>query len=161
MVKLPRSGRSAAWLARLVRDQEVEGSNPFAPTTFSIDFNKRRRLVRDQEVEGFRLRLQEKQAGFGGLQAANPFAPTTFSIDFNKRRHLVRDQEVEGFRLRLQEKQAGFGGLQTANPFAPTISFNYFLIQLLASTSCSASCSSSPSPSITSRAPWAMAFRKS
>src|SRR5271163_1629494 len=29
-----RSGRSAAWLARLVRDQEVEGSNPFAPTTF-------------------------------------------------------------------------------------------------------------------------------
>jgi hypothetical protein len=29
------SGRSAAWLARLVRDQEVEGSNPFAPTIFS------------------------------------------------------------------------------------------------------------------------------
>jgi hypothetical protein len=29
-----RSGRSAAWLARLVRDQEVEGSNPFAPTIF-------------------------------------------------------------------------------------------------------------------------------
>ena len=32
------SGRSAAWLARLVRDQEVEGSNPFAPTTFSLIF---------------------------------------------------------------------------------------------------------------------------
>ena len=30
------SGRSAAWLARLVRDQEVEGSNPFAPTTFLL-----------------------------------------------------------------------------------------------------------------------------
>jgi hypothetical protein len=30
------SGRSAAWLARLVRDQEVEGSNPFAPTTFTL-----------------------------------------------------------------------------------------------------------------------------
>src|SRR5271166_3739862 len=29
------SGRSAAWLARLVRDQEVEGSNPFAPTIIS------------------------------------------------------------------------------------------------------------------------------
>ena len=29
------SGRSAAWLARLVRDQEVDGSNPFAPTTIS------------------------------------------------------------------------------------------------------------------------------
>ena len=32
------SGRSAAWLARLVRDQEVEGSNPFAPTIFSQPF---------------------------------------------------------------------------------------------------------------------------
>jgi hypothetical protein len=31
-----QSGRSAAWLARLVRDQEVEGSNPFAPTTFPL-----------------------------------------------------------------------------------------------------------------------------
>src|SRR5437879_8793378 len=30
------SGRSAAWLARLVRDQEVDGSNPFAPTTSKI-----------------------------------------------------------------------------------------------------------------------------
>ena len=26
------TGRSAAWLARLVRDQEVGGSNPLAPT---------------------------------------------------------------------------------------------------------------------------------
>src|SRR6267154_3278127 len=30
-----QSGRSAAWLARLVRDQEVDGSNPFAPTIIS------------------------------------------------------------------------------------------------------------------------------
>ncbi len=30
------SGRSAAWLARLVRDQEVGGSNPLAPTTLFI-----------------------------------------------------------------------------------------------------------------------------
>src|SRR3984893_158113 len=31
------SGRSAAWLARLVRDQEVGGSNPLAPTIlFSV-----------------------------------------------------------------------------------------------------------------------------
>src|SRR5208337_5358731 len=29
------SGRGSAWLERLVRDQEVEGSNPFAPTTLS------------------------------------------------------------------------------------------------------------------------------
>jgi hypothetical protein len=28
------SGRSAAWLARLVRDQEAGGSNPLAPTIF-------------------------------------------------------------------------------------------------------------------------------
>ncbi len=28
------SGRSAVWLAHLVWDQGVEGSNPFAPTTF-------------------------------------------------------------------------------------------------------------------------------
>ena len=32
MYTLRLSGRSAAWLARLVRDQEVDGSNPFAPT---------------------------------------------------------------------------------------------------------------------------------
>src|SRR2546425_1131774 len=32
-----RSGRSAAWLARLVRDQEVDGSNPFAPTTSFLE----------------------------------------------------------------------------------------------------------------------------
>ncbi len=32
-VVLKISGRSAAWLARLVRDQEVGGSNPLAPTT--------------------------------------------------------------------------------------------------------------------------------
>ncbi len=30
------SGRGSAWLERLVRDQEVDGSNPFAPT---ISFN--------------------------------------------------------------------------------------------------------------------------
>jgi hypothetical protein len=30
------SGRSEAWLSRLVRDQEVGGSNPLAPTTFPI-----------------------------------------------------------------------------------------------------------------------------
>ncbi len=36
MRRVYRSGRSAAWLARLVRDQEVDGSNPFAPTTPKI-----------------------------------------------------------------------------------------------------------------------------
>ena len=33
------SGRSAAWLARLVRDQEAGGSNPLAPTNFPIQFS--------------------------------------------------------------------------------------------------------------------------
>ena len=28
----PQSGRGSAWLERLVRDQEVGGSNPLAPT---------------------------------------------------------------------------------------------------------------------------------
>ena len=30
-----RSGRGSAWLERLVRDQEVGGSNPLAPTIYS------------------------------------------------------------------------------------------------------------------------------
>jgi hypothetical protein len=30
------SGRGAAWLAHLVWDQGVEGSNPFAPTIFFL-----------------------------------------------------------------------------------------------------------------------------
>ena len=34
------SGRSAAWLARLVRDQEAGGSNPLAPTISSLAFQK-------------------------------------------------------------------------------------------------------------------------
>jgi hypothetical protein len=33
------SGRSAAWLARLVRDQEAGGSNPLAPTNLSYDLS--------------------------------------------------------------------------------------------------------------------------
>src|ERR1700722_1476358 len=57
VVERSRSGRSAAWLARLVRDQEVEGSNPFAPTisfrTNSLPHTNifADRLVSDQEVE--------------------------------------------------------------------------------------------------------------
>ena len=31
----PQSGRGSAWLERLVRDQEVGGSNPLAPTIIS------------------------------------------------------------------------------------------------------------------------------
>src|ERR1700677_1377274 len=38
--RITRSGRSAAWLARLVRDQEVEGSNPFAPTIFPFSIQR-------------------------------------------------------------------------------------------------------------------------
>src|SRR6266566_9696238 len=39
------SGRSAAWLARLVRDQEVGGSNPLAPTTSFRANNLQQRKV--------------------------------------------------------------------------------------------------------------------
>ena len=35
-ITLGTSGRGSAWLERLVRDQEVGGSNPLAPTKFSI-----------------------------------------------------------------------------------------------------------------------------
>ena len=35
-ITLDTSGRGSAWLERLVRDQEVGGSNPLAPT---IPFN--------------------------------------------------------------------------------------------------------------------------
>ena len=31
------SGRGSAWLERLVRDQEVPGSNPGAPTLFAVE----------------------------------------------------------------------------------------------------------------------------
>lgn len=31
------AGRSAVWLARLVRDQEVGGSNPLAPTNCLLE----------------------------------------------------------------------------------------------------------------------------
>ncbi len=33
------SGRSAVWSAHLVWDQGVEGSNPFAPTTYFSELN--------------------------------------------------------------------------------------------------------------------------
>ena len=34
------SGRGSAWLERLVRDQEVGGSNPLAPTKLLIDLQR-------------------------------------------------------------------------------------------------------------------------
>src|ERR1700686_5164911 len=66
------SGRSAAWLARLVRDQEAGGSNPLAPTIlfnqipgtpylFSI-----RLLVRMPAVKPFKFHQIQGFYGFWG-----------------------------------------------------------------------------------------------
>jgi hypothetical protein len=51
------SGRGSAWLERLVRDQEVGGSNPLAPTTFenqrlTAPEEVKERLGQNQEVDG-------------------------------------------------------------------------------------------------------------
>src|SRR5437899_357051 len=46
------SGRSAAWLARLVRDQEVEGSNPFAPTNLLESATYKMRKSIERLVQG-------------------------------------------------------------------------------------------------------------
>ena len=53
------SGRSAAWLARLVRDQEVEGSNPFAPTTSKWSPSAQLTL----SFRGLSFRVESRQVG--------------------------------------------------------------------------------------------------
>src|SRR5205085_9196788 len=69
------SGRSAAWLARLVRDQEVDGSNPFAPTT-SISLRKFE--LRDIKL---RLRFPHFVAHVAQLGPCGPqkFRPAVFN----------------------------------------------------------------------------------
>jgi hypothetical protein len=57
------SGRSAAWLARLVRDQEVEGSNPFAPTTLSVIRSNRYHHCFGNQDFDFSLSNREKHHG--------------------------------------------------------------------------------------------------
>jgi hypothetical protein len=45
---LHSSGRGSAWLERLVRDQEVGGSNPLAPTTLNtLPFIDLRNILRN------------------------------------------------------------------------------------------------------------------
>src|SRR5258708_30374703 len=56
------SGRSAAWLARLVRDQEVEGSNPFAPTTFLLT-NQRFTATSSDSILGSIGSIEPRMAG--------------------------------------------------------------------------------------------------
>jgi hypothetical protein len=49
MELLDLTGRGSAWLERLVRDQEVGGSNPLAPTKFifnNLRINAFRKSVR-------------------------------------------------------------------------------------------------------------------
>ena len=54
--KLKISGRGSAWLERLVRDQEVGGSNPLAPTTL-IDVKRTR-------LHETRIDIQRAQSPF-------------------------------------------------------------------------------------------------
>ncbi len=46
--KLGDSGRGSAWLERLVRDQEVGGSNPLAPTNLSNTYRHSHIVIRVQ-----------------------------------------------------------------------------------------------------------------
>ena len=47
-ITLKESGRGSAWLERLVRDQEVGGSNPLAPTKFLKDLQTPHHQIRVQ-----------------------------------------------------------------------------------------------------------------
>jgi hypothetical protein len=49
------SGRGSAWLERLVRDQEVGGSNPLAPTKFLTDLQALNNDIRVQKGSIFGL----------------------------------------------------------------------------------------------------------
>jgi hypothetical protein len=55
--ELAISGRSAAWLARLVRDQEAGGSNPLAPTILSVIYAVRELFLCQMVAESFKYLL--------------------------------------------------------------------------------------------------------
>ena len=48
------SGRGSAWLERLVRDQEVPGSNPGAPTTFEPGWEFSAKVIGGSAVDFWR-----------------------------------------------------------------------------------------------------------
>src|SRR5437762_11196356 len=107
-----RSGRSAAWLARLVRDQEVDGSNPFAPTNLlgsaTYKTGKRiERLVQGQEVDG-----------------SSPFAPTIIS-PLNSILYAALSTATSGRDLGTTGTAEGFF-VENVKP-SPTLSATSFL----------------------------------
>jgi hypothetical protein len=50
LFRLEKFGRSAAWLARLVRDQEVGGSNPLATTILQMYGPERSFTERSEDI---------------------------------------------------------------------------------------------------------------
>jgi hypothetical protein len=93
-----RSGRSAAWLARLVRDQEVEGSNPFAPTIISpLDST----IYAAFSTSGFASFLRTTSAILGGstkpkptVSACSPWTHTCF-WELERETEIASDLRIE------------------------------------------------------------------
>ena len=89
------AAKTGAWLSlveRLVRDQEVAGSNPVAPTTldsayFRPSFSKGRRTPRTDAA--------------GGFPYCSPFATTTFSRRPDRGRRYFRARRDERGRREL------------------------------------------------------------
>ena len=74
------SGRGSAWLERLVRDQEVGGSNPLAPTKFLKDLQTANKDTRVQKGSVFGSYSDSSPAPLGGC---SPVLNHLLSDDFD------------------------------------------------------------------------------
>jgi hypothetical protein len=73
IIRTAQSGRSEAWLSRLVRDQEVGGSNPLAPTNFfPISDSQLQQLM----ATSFCLRTSVMRSLAGAAATPCPLLPT-------------------------------------------------------------------------------------
>ena len=78
------SGRGSAWLERLVRDQEVGGSNPLAPTIFPLSFvgfspsgQGRHSRHRETGAPPTQDRPDCRRRPFGSLHCSDTRSPTS------------------------------------------------------------------------------------